>query len=1057
MAARLPAALLVLALLPTLAFGQATTGTINGVVTDTTKAILPGVTILVTSTGTGVTRTVTTDERGRYRVFSLTPGTYKVTADLTGFAPVTRNDITVNINREVAVDIVLELGTVTENVTVSGESSTVELSSAAVVGVVSTQQIAELPLNGRNFIQLATLQPGVVTSRATGNSFHAGYAGTTVSVAGARPEMAGYLLEGTNIADVADKSPSSVAGVMLGVDAIQEFSVQTQGYSAEYGRAAGGVVSAVTKSGSNSLHGTAFEFARNSAMDAANFFDRGEKQPFKRNQFGGTAGGPIVRNRLFYFGSYEGLRQQLAQTMSARLPNQAAHNGFLPDGRGGLKFVGVHPLIKPYLDLLFPIPTGRDFGDGSADLEFALKNPIRENLYVGKIDWQVSSKDSLSVRLSSDKANSTTPGGGASGNTANPLFNNVTHTDTRYFTTQYQRVFSSTALNVVRGAVNRTFRTNDTVPLIDIPSSLYYTSIPYYGGIVITGLTGVPSGSPSEYIQTLFQVNDTFTWSKSRHTMKFGFDLQRTHFQPYSYQAYGGEFSFRTLEEFLTLTRAGGGAADRYNGQVPGASDTRRNMWQNYWAVFAQDEFAVSNRVTLNYGVRYEGVTTPYDSEDRVAGLLSLDDLESGPKGVTMGSPMFKVPRPWVVPRLGVSWDPTGSGKTSVRGGFGLFTQPLTSSYYRGTVSRIFPFFAGVNMRQPAVFGPAINDVLMQGHGVNVLKRSEFIMWDAKQPYMAQYNFNVQHQIADGLVAEMGFLGSRGYDLPFYGDPNSVPAEQMADGRWRIVPGANIRYPSWGRMRTKKNEANSWYKGLIVGLNRRFKNDLMFQASYTLGKATDTWSAGLLGSNDFSNGAGSATNWWCVECEHGLSNYDVRHTLVLNAMYQLPFGKNATGAAGAIARGWQIGVIVNIASAIPFTPYVGFDRAGDRQTDTGMQKPDVNPSFSGNVLIGSPDNWYDANAFLLPQAGYYGNAGRNTLKGPNLRTVDLSIFKNIPMGRTLLQLRAEAFNVLNRANFGTPDDSALFAANGTRRASATRITNTATTSRQVQLGIKLLF
>ncbi len=1047
---KLRVAVAVLVLAPTLAFAQATTGSINGVVTDSTKAILPGVTIQVTNAGTGVVRSSATDERGHYRVLNLAPGTYMVAAELSGFKPVVRDDITVNINREVAVDIVLELGTVTENVTVSGESSTVELSSAAVVGVVSTQQIAELPLNGRNFIQLATLQPGVVTSRATANSFHAGYGGTNIAVAGARPEMAGYLLEGTNVADVADKAPSSVAGVMLGVDAVQEFSVQTQGYSAEYGRAAGGVISAVTKSGSNTLHGSAFEFLRDSAMDAANFFDAGDKAPFTRNQFGATAGGPIVKNHLFYFGSYEGLRQQLAQTTLARFPNKDAHNGYLPDGRGGLKYVGVHPLVKPYFDLLFPIPDGRDFGDGTAELVHARKNPIDENLFVAKIDWQIGAKDSVFARVSSDRASSTTT-------PANPLFDIETNTDTRYITGQYQRVFSSTTLNVLRGAANRTFRTSDQIPQITIPASLYYTSLQYPGGISILGMDGAPSGSPNEYIQTLFQVNDTFTWSRKQHTLKFGFDLQRTHFQPYSYPSYGGDFRFRTLEEFLTLRRSATAAADRYNGQVPGASDTRRDMWQNYVAFFAQDEFAVAPRLTLNYGLRYEFVTTPYDTQDRVAGLLSLDDLESGPKGVTMGSPMFKVPRPWAVPRVGLSWDPTGAGKTSVRGGFGLFTQPLTVSYYRGTVSRTFPFYQGVQIRTPTVFGPAINDVLVKGAGVDVQKRSEFIMWDAAQPYMTQYNVNVQHQLAGGIVAEVGYLGSRGRNLPFYGDPNSVPAEQMADGRWRIVPGAGLRYPSWARIRTKKNVAASAYNGFILGLNRRFKNDLLFQASYTLGKANDDWSSGLLGNEDFDNGVGSATNWWCVSCEHGLSNYDVRHTLVFNAMYQLPFGKDATGVAAVLARGWQISGIVNIASAIPFTPFIGFDYAGDRQSDTYMQKPDVNPAFNGNVLVGSADQWFDTSAFVLPQAGYYGNAGRNSLVGPNLRTLDLSIFKNLPFGGKALQVRLEGFNVLNRANFGTPDASALFNADRTRRPGSGRVLRTTTTSRQVQLGIKLLF
>src|SRR5947208_320678 len=326
--------LLALPAVPLTARAQATTGTISGTVTDESKAVLPGVTVVVSNVETGATRTLVTNERGGFRALNLPPGLYSVTAELQGFTPAKRENLTVEIGRDVTADLALKVGTVSEQVTVEGAATNVELSSAVAGGVVSTTQIAELPLNGRNFMQLATLQPGVAVSRATARDFTGGFGNTQVSIGGARPEMTGYLLEGTNIADVSDKAPSSMAGVLLGVDAVKEFSVQTHDYAAEFGRAAGGVISAVTKSGTNGLHGTAFEFLRNSKLDAPNYFDpidaaTGQQvnPPFRRNQFGGTAGGPIVKNRLFYFGSYEGLRQDLSLTHLARLPNAAAHNG----------------------------------------------------------------------------------------------------------------------------------------------------------------------------------------------------------------------------------------------------------------------------------------------------------------------------------------------------------------------------------------------------------------------------------------------------------------------------------------------------------------------------------------------------------------------------------------------------------------------------------------------------------------------------------------------------------------------------------------------------------
>src|SRR5213596_3620215 len=395
--------LLALLAVPLDARAQATTGTISGTVTDESKAVLPGVTVVVRNTETGATRPLVTDERGGFRALNLPPGIYAVTAELQGFTQAKRDNLTLEIGRDVNADLALKIGAVSEQVTVQGAATNVELSSAVAGGVVSTTQIAELPLNGRNFMQLATLQPGVTVSRATSRDFTGGFGSTQVSVGGARPEMTGYLLEGTNISDISDKAPSSMAGVLLGVDAVKEFSVQTHDYAAEFGRAAGGVISAVTKSGTNGLHGTVFEFLRDSAFDRPNYFDPIDVATgTQRNQFGGTAGGPIVKNRLFYFGSYEGLRQNLSLTRLARLPNAAAHNGVLPTGT-----VAISPLVKPYLDLLYPIPDGKDLGDGTAEMRHTDIDPTNENFVVGKVDWQIGATDTVFARVSSDRSDTT--------------------------------------------------------------------------------------------------------------------------------------------------------------------------------------------------------------------------------------------------------------------------------------------------------------------------------------------------------------------------------------------------------------------------------------------------------------------------------------------------------------------------------------------------------------------------------------------------------------------------------------------------------------------------
>ena len=1036
---------------PGTAGAQATTGTISGTVTDESKAILPGVTVVVRNTETGATRPLVTDERGGFRALNLAPGVYSVTAELQGFTPARRENLTLEIGRDLNADLILKVGAMSEQVTVQGAATNVELSGTVAGGVVSTTQIAELPLNGRSFMQLATLQPGVTVSRATARDFTGGFGNTQVSIGGARPEMTGYLLEGTNIADISDKAPSSMAGVLLGVDAVKEFSVQTHDYAAEFGRAAGGVISAVTKSGTNKLHGTAFEFVRDSKFDTPNYFDpidpatgRQVNPPFTRHQFGGTVGGPIVANRLFYFGSYEGLRQNLSLTHLARLPNAAAHNGVLPTGA-----VAINPLVKPYLDLLFPLPDGRDYGDGTAELRHTDVDPTHENFFVGKIDWQAGASNSMFVRVSSDRSDTTA-------HQDHPLFVEPTTTDTRYVTYQDQHLFSARVLNVARSAINRTNRTDDFISTATIPNNLYFTTDPHFGAITITtGVTGpgTTATTPVDYTQALYQFSDTLTVSSSRHTAKFGADFQRYHFDGFSYSRYGGEFRFTSLQNFLR------GTVNRFTGNMPG-TDTRRNMRQSYVAMFAQDEWRPAGSVTVNYGLRYEFITVPYDTQGRVAGLLSFNDLESGPQGVTPGTDMFKNPSKLdFAPRLGMAWNPFGSQKTSIKAGSGLFYQPLTTSYYRGTTFRIYPYFAGVDIRTVPTFGSAVQDLLAQGTGLAVQKRSEFIDYDARQPYTVQYHASIQHEIVNGIVGDVGYIGSRGYNLPFYSDPNAVPVRfNAADGHWQVVPGAALPFPSWGRIRTRTNIARSWYNGLTAGVNRRFANGLLFQGSYTYGRSRDTWSGGLIGGSDFENGAGSATNYFLPDSELGPSSYDVRHTVVFNAVYQLPFGRNTTGAARQIVQGWQLGVVANYASGVPFTPFIGFDYAKDLSSDPNPQKPDWAPGFSpDNAIVGAADNWFNANAFILPPAGDYGNVGRNVLRGPNLKMVDLSIFKNTLVGRQNVQFRIEIFNLFNRANFATPNSGALFNPDGTPIPSATQITHTATTSRQVQFGLKFVF
>jgi hypothetical protein len=1035
-----------LALLPTIVAAQGTTGSISGTITDAQKSVMPGVSILVTQTETGAQRTQVSDDHGRYRVLDLQPGTYQVQAELSGFQTVVRNQLTVAIGKDTLVDIEMKVGGLSEQVTVTGETSAVSLGTTTTGGVVTTQQIAELPLNGRNFMQLATLTPGVITSRATARDFTGGFAGTQLAVAGARPEQTGYLMDGTNIADISDKAPSSLAGVMLGVDTVQEFSMQTHGYNAEFGRAAGGVMSAVTKSGTNQMHGTAFEFHRDDSLDSKNFFAKGDAPPFQRDQFGATLGGPIVQNKLFYFGSYEQLRDRNSVTQFARLPNAAAHNGIVPVN-GVPTNVGVNPIVRPYLDLLFPIPDGQDFGDGTAELIHSHQDPTDEKFGVLKFDYNASPKDSLMVRWSKDPSKTVI-------SQPHPYFFEHTTTDTRYFTAQSQHLFTSRLFNTFRFAANRTGRTDDLLPTVDIPQSLYFSTDPHFGAIDITGVStaGSIATTPVLYKQDVYQFADTLTWNKGAHVVKAGMDIQDYHFDGTSYSRYGGTFRFRNVQEFLTLRRSATAAADRFTGNLPG-TDTFRQMRQWYTAFFVQDEWRASNNLSLNVGLRYDPVTTPKELNGHVAGLLDLNDLNTTPDGITPGTPLFKNPsKRSLAPRVGAAWNPFGDQKTTIKAGYGVFYQPLTTSFYRGTTFRVYPYFAGVDIRQPPVFGPAMIGVLNAGVGNTVQKRSEYIFYDAKQPYMQQWHINYERDLGHQLTAGAGYLGSKGTNLPFYGDPNTTPSEYV-NGVKQLVPGATLRYPSFGRIRTRINVARSNYQGATASLNKRFSDNWQAQVSYTYGNSKDTWSGGQIGGSDFDNGAGSATDWWDPEYEYGPSSFDVRHTLVINGTYVLPMGQGSTGAKRLLLAGWQVGGVAQFSSGLPLTPLEDYDQVGDGQSDTGLQKPNVNGAVNYPKTV---DMWFDPSAFSVPAAGVFGNARRNSLRGPGLKVADLSLFKNFMFGHVRAQFRLEAFNAFNWVNLGLPN-STIFLSGGERNPTAGRITSTSTPARQLQLGMKVTF
>src|SRR2546425_12337812 len=675
----------------TLAYGQNTAGTILGVVSDESGARLPGVAVTITHLDTGIVRSVTTDEGGRYRAPGLGLGNYEVKAELPGFRTAVRTGIQLMVAAEEVVNLTLSVGAVTEQVQVTGEPPLVETTSATLSGLVDDKKIRDLPLNGRSFEQLAFLQPGVTPFYRGRHETDQGE-GTKMSVSGSRVDSNSFLMDGTNINDQSNNTPGSASGNLLGVEMLREFRVLTGSYSAEYGRYSGGIITAASKSGGNEFHGNVYEFLRNDNLDARNFFDRKSKPgdprlpEFKRNQFGATIGGPIVHDRTFFFGGYEGLRQRKGTSQVAVVPNGDAHRGILPcpRTRPAAGFTGsqapcntagtstyavnINPSVRPFLDL-YPLPNGADFGDGTAQLFSNPKQPIDEHYTTGRVDHNFSNSDSFFVRYTFSQAVLNNP-------TQYPTLTVDALTKSQYVTLGETRIFSPRVLNTARLGFNRSYSNQFGRPLFDVkPDSLFVPGqqmgLMTFRGIGITEY-GAGQGYPRRFGHNVWQVTDDLTVSRGSHSLKMGMLFERTQSNATLSRVYGGPHFFDSLDDFLTAPPA------EVNLDIP-PSDNVWGWGQNLSGFYFQDDFQARSNLTFNLGLRYEFTTVPTEGKGKIANFRNpLRD-----KAPTLGEPWYQGSYKDFGPRVGFSWDPRSNGKTAIRGGFGMYfdhlvAQPLT-------------------------------------------------------------------------------------------------------------------------------------------------------------------------------------------------------------------------------------------------------------------------------------------------------------------------------------------------------------------------------------------
>lgn len=1004
-------------------WGQANFAELSGTIKDATGGVVRGVELTLMHEATGGKRLVRTDDRGIYFLSHLAPGRYELVAKLSGFQTEKRQGIVLTVGREAVLDLVLTVGTVATETIVTADANLVDTQSTALSDVMDPRAIRELPLNGRDFAQLSLLEPGVAPSRRTSDS---GGPGTKLVINGNKPSQVSFLLDGSDINDANNNTPGSAAGVLLGVDTLQEFRVLTNSYSAAYGRSAGGVISAVTKSGTNLLHGSVFEFVRNSAFDAKNFFDSASAPipPFRRNQFGAEVDGPILRNKTFFLGSYEGLRQRLGITSLTVVPDQDARQGIFPNGTR----VPVNPAVPAYLNLV-PLPNGRSFGDGTGEYAAAASNTTTEDFVTGRVDHRFSGATSLFGRYTFDNATVSVPDG-------IQLVRADSKSRNQYLTTELTHLFSSRLLDTFRFSFNRSNLDSSPSYLRSVDPSLSFFPGRPLGQISVTGFFSIgPSRfGPSFSDQKLFQFTNDLSYTRGRHAIKFGFDHRFYHLPTSRPQSPYGFYQFNGLTDFLQARPAS------VELTLPD-SKLNRDWRQSMTAAYLQDDVRMSQRLTVNLGLRYERVSVPVEANG-----YSANFRDPAKDATTTIGPMFSNPSNWnFAPRAGIAWDPLGDGKTSVRAGFGLFFDPVWVDFYANAGNRLSPFYTLGSIRNP-VFPRA--ETLVGNPGF-VLGRQDVLVSDPRNPYSMQYNFSVQRQVGSASVLTVSYAGQRGLHLARFVDGNqAIP--QIVEGR-KFFPETSVtRNPNLTGVRYKVTDGQSIYNSLQASLAQRLGRGLSFRINYVFSRNIDDGSVTVTqgSDNDLPQDPDSR------KAERGLSNYDVRHYFVTYWTWDLP----AFRGPGWLTRGWQWNTIATLSSGNPFSTVVGFDRARARfQAGTSPQRPDLVAGRSTNPVLGGPDRYYDPSAFALPAAGFFGNLGRNTLIGPGLAVVDVSVNKRFRLSERIeAQFRTEMFNSLNHPNFAIPSQRTVFSSSGAV-GSAGRITSTLTSARQLQLGIKLVF
>jgi outer membrane receptor protein involved in Fe transport len=1052
---RLVIALFTLFIIVLPAWAQVGTGTISGTVTDASGAVVPNAAVTIKNTQTGVATKAMTNSEGLFVAPGLPASTYDVETQAQGFKTQVQR-VTLTVGAQLVTDFNLTAGAVSETVNVTADAAQLQTASSEISALISQRQLRELPLNGRNYEQLILLAPGVQRSTTSAQGSFYGRQ-PSYSVSGSRPVGQAVWLDGADINGFWEHaSGNAVVGTSLGVEAIGEFQVSTNTYTARFG-GSGSVVNAATKSGTNQWHGSAYEFHRNSALDARNFFDV-TKPSFRRNQYGGTIGGPIRQNKSFFFVNYEGLRQGLGLTAIASVPDDNARNGLVPCASApavacvnGLANVGVNAKTKPILDL-FPRANNINLGGGVARYISIQKQIAKEDFVTTRFDHSFSPTHSGFVRYIFDHGTLLDPVvGGQTG-----LFPELSRGRNQYFTIEDKKTISSSLINLARFSFVRTYRgafANANYPVLDF----FPGEGRQNGGVGVgpLGRFGPSQFTPNFSVQNGFSFADDIVWVKGKHSLEIGMEYRRLQANHVDNFFTSGTYTFNTLVSFLQAAPAS------FLGALPNRANAYRGFRESRYYPYIQDTWKAARNLTLNLGLRYDRQSNPTEAN----GILFAFVNPAADADFTKVPNVFKT-NPSTknfAPRIGVSWDPFKDHKTVVRAGFGIFYSLLGVRNY-------MPAFLFAGPYQAALQIAPSFPIPFQGNSNPLITIGNSMTYDPQRtPYVAQYNLNIQRQLPGDFILTVSYVGSQGRNLlvPVDNNPivprtvNGVQVFQSATSP-NVGASAPRQNPNTriGALTYSRPNAPSWYNSMQLYVTRNLAQGLQFQSSYTYSKCLDQGSVsyGLEG-----NAANSAQlNPYDQTTEKGLCGFDVRHNYTGNLVYLLPFKQNE------LVRGWQASLIATRRTGQPFTVLTGFDRASIGGVATS--RPNLVAGRSTNPILGKVEQWYDPTAFSLQAPGTLGNLARNTLRGPGLFTVDTSLAKTFKVTEKFsAQFRAEAFNLFNRANFAMPvltlftgpscaaGQTGNCEGAGIRNPNAGRITSTVTTSRQFQFALKLMF